>query len=88
LRIEWVKNNTWFVVMMGMPVTYMFMKSVQCFVTAFDGQLWPSRLIGFGIGVAVFTAISSLIFKEPITPKTMICLGLGILIVLIQVFYK
>jgi hypothetical protein len=39
--------------------------------------MWPSRLIGFGIGVIVFTIMSYYMFKEPITPKTLTCLGLG-----------
>jgi hypothetical protein len=73
---------------MGLPISFLFMMSVKNFVGAFDGQIWPSRLIGFGIGVVVFTIMSHYIFKEPLTPKTLVCLGLGILIVLIQIFYK
>lgn len=73
---------------MGIPVTYMYIKSVKCLVETFDGQLWPSRIIGFGIGVTVFTAMSYFLFKEPLTPKTLICLGLSILIILIQIFVK
>ena len=88
LKIEWIKNNLWFSLVMGIPVTYMFMKSVKCFVEAFDGQLWPSRLIGFGLGATVFTALSYVLFKEPLTPKTIVCLGLSILIILIQIFVK
>jgi hypothetical protein len=88
LKIDWIKNNLWFSLLMGIPVTYMFMKSVKCFVEAFDGQLWPSRLIGFGLGAIVFTVLSYLLFKEPLTPKTLVCLGLSILIILIQIFVK
>jgi multidrug transporter EmrE-like cation transporter len=88
LKIEWLKNNTWFTVLMGIPISYLFMISVKNFVEAYDGQIWPSRLIGFGIGVVIFTAMSHFMFKEPITTKTFICLSLGTLIVLIQIFWK
>lgn len=88
LKYDILKNNTWFVVLMGLPISYLFMISVKHFVTAFDGQIWPSRLIGFGIGVVVFSLMSHWLFKEPLTPKTLICLGLGTLIVLIQILWK
>ena len=78
----------WFSLLMGIPISFCFMISVKNFVGAFDGQIWPSRLIGFGIGVMVFTVMSYFMFREPLTPKTLICLGLGILIILIQIFYK
>jgi len=88
LKYNILKNNTWFVVLLGLPISYLFMISVKHFVAAYDGQIWPSRLIGFGIGVVVFSLMSNWLFKEPLTPKTLICLGLGSLIVLIQILWK
>jgi multidrug transporter EmrE-like cation transporter len=88
MKIEWFKNHTFLTVLMGIPISYMFMMSVKYIVTSFDGQLWPSRLIGFGIGVIVFTVMSLWLFKEPLTPKTLTCLGLAFLIVALQVFWK
>jgi len=88
LKFEWMKQNVWLTVLMGIPISYMFMQSVKHFVLAFGGAIWPSRLIGFGIGVIVFTIMASLLFKEPITTKTFICLCLGVLIILTQLFWK
>lgn len=88
MKIEWFKNNTFLVACMGIPISLLFMYSVRNFVGAYDGQIWPSRLIGFGIGVVVFTAMSHYMFKEPLTPKTLTCLGLGVGIILIQVLWK
>jgi len=88
LRYNVLKNNTWFVVLLGLPISYLFMISVKHFVAAYDGQIWPSRLIGFGIGVVVFSLMSHWLFKEPFTLKTLVCLGLGSLIVLIQILWK
>ena len=88
MKIEWFKNNTLLVACMGIPISLLFMYSVRNFVGAYDGAIWPSRLIGFGIGVIVFTAMSHFMFDEPLTPKTLTCLGLGIGIILIQILWK
>jgi hypothetical protein len=88
LKYQWLKDNLWFSLLMGIPVSYMFIQSVNNFVKAFDGQIWPSRLIGFGLGVIIFIVMSELLFKEPVTLKTGVCLFLGLLIILIQIFWK
>jgi hypothetical protein len=88
LKYEWLKQNLWFTLLMGIPVSFMFMQSVKNFVIAFDGQIWPSRLIGFGLGVITFTVMAELLFKEPFTLKTGVCLFLGLLIILVQIFWK
>jgi len=78
----------WVGVLMGIPISFMFMQSVKHFVLAFGGEIWPSRLLGFGIGVIVFTVMTELMFKEPFTLKTGVCLFLGLLIILTQLFWK
>lgn len=88
MKIEWFKHNTLLVAFMGVPISLLFMYSVRNFVAAYDGAIWPSRLIGFGIGVVVFSVMSHYMFKEPFTPKTLVCLGLGVGIILIQIFWK
>ena len=88
MKIEWFKNNTLLVAFMGVPISLLFMYSVRNFVAAYDGAIWPSRLIGFGIGVVVFSVMSHYMFKEPLTTKTLVCLGLGVGIILIQIFWK
>ena len=88
IKYEWFKNHPILMAFAGVPISLLFMHSVRNMVEAYDGQIWPSRLIGFGIGVIVFTIMSNLIFKEPLTLKTLICLGLGICIISIQLFWK
>ena len=88
LRYEWFKNNYWFAVLMGIPISMLFMESVKQMVTAYGGQLWPSRLIGFSIGAIVFTWLSWWLFKEPLTMKTMVSLLFAIGILGIQIFWK
>jgi hypothetical protein len=88
IKYQWIKDHMWVAVLMGIPISFMFMKSVKHFVNAFGGEIWPSRLLGFGLGVIVFTGMSIWLFKEPFTMKTGICLFLGLLIILTQLFWK
>ncbi len=88
LKFQWFKDNYWLTVLFGIPISMLFMYSVKNLVIAFDGSLWPSRLIGFSIGAIVFSIFSYLIFNEPITQKTGVCLTLAIAILLIQLFWK
>lgn len=88
LKINWFKNNYWLVVLMGVPLSMMYMSSVKHFVEAYNGLIWPSRIIGFGIGVIVFTVMSQIIFEETLNMKTIICLLLSVGIILVQLFWK
>lgn len=88
MKYSLLKNNIWIGALMGIPISLMFMQSVKHFVLAYDGQIWPSRLIGFGIGVVIFTLMSHFLFKEPLSLKTLICLFLGLCIILVQILWK
>jgi len=88
LKYDFLKNNMWFTVIIGAPLSLLYILSVRHLVAAYNGQLWPSRLIGFGTGVIIFTIMSYFIFKEPLSLKTLACLGLGVCIILIQIFWK
>ena len=88
MKYDFLKNNLWFTAFLGVPISLLFMFSVRNLVTAYNGEMWPSRLIGFGIGVIIFAIMSHLMFREPITLKTFTCLGLGVGIILIQVLWK
>ena len=88
LKYEWFKNHYWLTVLMGIPISMLFMYSVKNMVTAFDGQMWPSRLIGFSIGAIVFSWLSWAVFSEPLTMKTMVCLILASGILGVQIFWK
>ncbi len=88
MKYEWFKNHYWLTVLMGIPISMLFMHSVKNMVIAFDGQMWPSRLIGFSIGAVVFSLLSWTIFNEPLTTKTIVCLGLAVMILMVQLFWK
>ena len=88
MKLGWYPKYFWPVLLMSVPLSWLYIKSVEHFVAAFDGQLWPSRLIGFGLGITIFSIMSHFMFKEPLSPKTLVCIGLGVTIILIQILWK
>lgn len=88
VKYGWFEKYPFIIIISAMPGMWFYLKSVNHLVNAFDGELWPSRLIGFGVGIMVFVTFSIFLFKEPITLKTLICLILASVILGIQVFWK
>jgi hypothetical protein len=76
------------VLLASIPMSWLYIQSVYHLVMGFNGQIWPSRILGFVLGIIVFTLMSHLIFKESLTLKTIISIILAFLIFIIQVFIK
>ena len=87
-KYGWYEKYPIIIILASIPSGWLFLKSVQHFVNAFGGEIWPSRLIGYGIGVVIFTLMSYYLFKEPLNVKTLVCLGLSVAIILIQILWK
>lgn len=86
---EWFKNNPLLVsAIMGVPIGMGYIYGTNYIVNAFDGYLWPARILGFVTGIVSFTTLTYLHLKEGITIKTAVILGLASIIVLLQVFWK
>jgi hypothetical protein len=88
LKYDFFKNNQWFSVLLGIPISIIFMVGINMLIRHYGGALWPSRIIGFSIGTIVYAVMSHYLFSEQITIKTLICLSLSVIIVLVQVFWK
>ena len=76
----------WYIV--AIPITYLFLKGTYYGVTAFDGDLWPNRFIGFILGIISYAWLTNYFFKQPVTGKILVQLILCFLIVLVQVMWK
>ena len=87
-KFQWMKDNPIIMALFGFPLSLLYLLSVKHMVAHFEGQLWPSRLLGFAIGTVVFTGMSHIWFREPLSLKTLICLGLALCIMGIQLFWK
>lgn len=82
----WAKQHPHLMVLMGIPISYLFIASVRHMVVHFGGEIWPSRLIGFAIGTVMFVIMSHYVFAEPFKLKTLICVLLAVVIVCVQLF--
>ena len=87
-KFQWAKENPFYMSLLGIPLSLLYLQSVKHLVQHFEGQLWPSRLLGFAIGAIVFTGMSWMWFTEPLSLKTLNCLGLALAIMGIQLFMK
>lgn len=88
VKYNWFQKYPIIILLSSIPAAWFYIKSVENLVLWGNGQLWPSRLIGFGIGIIVFVTLSWILFKEPLNLKTITCLLLAASILLIQIFWK
>ena len=88
IKYGWFKNHPILMLIASIPISFAYIKSVEYLAKAYSGDLWPGRLIGFGMGAIVFTLLSWLLFKEPFGLKTAVCMLLSVSILLIQIFWK
>ena len=85
---KWIKDNPFMMSVLGLPIGYVVILASREMVDLWGGQTWPNRIIGFSLGVIVFSLMSWFLLKEPLTTKTIICLSLCFIILLIQLFWK
>ena len=88
IKWGWTPKYSWALMLLGLPISLAFMKSVQHFIYAFNGQVYPSRLLGFAVGIIVFSLMGWFLFREGITLKTGVCLLLSLAIILVQILWK
>jgi hypothetical protein len=84
----WIKKHPFLMSLIGVPIGYLVILASRQMVSLYNGETWPNRIIGFSIGVIVFGFMAWSILKEPMTTKTIICLGLSFVILLLQLFWK
>lgn len=85
---NWVKEHPIVMSLLGIPISYIYIYATQYTVEAFDGSLWPQRLIGFSMGMLAFAFLTYTHLNETLTPKTIVTLCLAVVIVLIQIMWK
>lgn len=88
IKYGWTDRYLWLILLFGVPASWLYLRSVNHFIIAFNGSVWESRLLGFAIGVMVFALMGWILFKEPVTPKTIVSLCLASGIVLTQILWK
>lgn len=85
---DWFKKNEFIVAASGVSISFFYIWGTKYVVEGLGGLLWPSRFIGFAVGMLVYAFGVSIYFKEGFTLKTTVSLGLCLLLICIQVFWK
>ena len=85
---EWSKDNAVLVAIPGFVISYWSIKATENIAEAYDGAVWPARLIGFGIGIILFSILTWIILGEKIEIKSAVCVLLAFCILIIQLFWK
>jgi hypothetical protein len=84
----WFKNHSFILALFGVPISYFYIWATQYIVEGFGGILWPSRFIGFGIGILIYSALIYFFFNEGFQIKTLVSLILATFIIIIQIYWK
>ena len=89
IKYEWLKNNNWwFMYVTSLPIAYFMTTGTHLAFSEFKNSAWSVRFATYVINIFVFTILSYVVNNEDITPKTMVCLVLTFIIILIQLYWK
>ena len=85
---SWFKDHPFILSLFGIPISLGYIWATKFAFAAFNGTLWPGRLLGFAMGIISFTILTNHFMGEGISPKVIISLILATALVYIQVFWK
>ena len=85
---SWFKEHEWVMALIGIPISFLYIWGTKYTVQGLDGLLWPTRFIGFGIGMIIYAFLVSYFFNEGMNAKTAVSLLLAILLIFIQVGWR
>ena len=85
---SWFKDHPFILSLFGIPISLGYIWATKFAFAAFDGTLWPGRLIGFAMGIVSFGVLTNYFMGEGISTKVIVSLILAVTLVLIQVFWK
>ena len=81
-KYEWGKS-IWWLALGGLPVSFCFYFGTRWFYEYF-GNYWYVRPIGFGMGTLVFAILTFALLNETPDTRTIICLVLSVIIIILQ----
>jgi hypothetical protein len=84
----WAKTFRWALMLLGVPITWMFMEATRFAVDGFGGVFWPGRFVSFVSGITIFAVMTWAFRDEAINMKTAVSLVLAFTLILVQLFWK
>jgi hypothetical protein len=85
---QWARTYKFALMLLGVPITWLFMEATRYAVSGYEGQFWPGRFTSFVAGIIVFTIMTYMFKGEVITLKTSLSLLLAFALILVQLFWK
>jgi hypothetical protein len=82
------QKHEWAVATFGIVLSFFYIWGTKYTVSGMGGEMWPSRFIGFGVGMIIYAIGVNFHFNEGISIKTLVSLCLALLLVCIQVLWK
>ena len=82
---EWAKGtkSMWLMALLGIPISLLFWYGTKIGYEGF-GTLWSVRFMGFATSMLTFPIMTWLYLGEVMTMKTILTLGLAVIIMLLQ----
>jgi len=84
----WKEHPITTILIYSVPTSFSFFYAWKFGVESMAGELWPVKMIGFGVSTIIFTLITYVLMKEGLSAKTLVCLALSLAIILIQILWK
>ena len=84
----WFKSNVFLLCLFGIPISWLYIEATRLGFIAFDGLIWPGRLLGFAAGMFTFAVCANIFMGEGLTNKTIVSLVLATILTIIQVFWN
>tara|TARA_A100001515_G_scaffold140480_1_gene136234 strand:- start:9 stop:353 length:345 start_codon:yes stop_codon:yes gene_type:complete len=81
-KYEWARS-IWWVVLGGIPISLCFYYGTRWYYEYFNNY-WYVRPIGFGMATLIFGIMTWLVLDELPDTRTIICLILSVIIIIIQ----
>jgi len=88
LKTDWFRKNEFIVAACGIVLSFFYIWGTKYAVSGMGGLLWPARFIGFGVGMIIYAIMLNHHFSEGINNKTWGSLGLALILICIQIFWK
>ena len=85
---KWFDKNPLLLSILGVPISYFFIVATKLGYRGFDNVLWAQRLLGFGLGIFIFSVCTWFFMGEGINNKTIVSFTLALSLVMIQLFWK
>ena len=84
---DFLSKYTWIVYLLGLVTSILFVEASKIGATVFTNP-WTLRFLAFAINTLIFAVLTQTTMGTDFNPKTIICLVLSIVIILIQCFWK